>query len=75
MSRKGRSPDNARMEGFFGTLKSEFFHPADWSGWSPEDFMAALDEWMRWFREGRISQRLGWLTPDERRAALGYPVP
>lgn len=74
MSRKGRSPDNARMEGFFGTLKSEFFHPADWSGWSLEGFMAALNEWMRWFREGRISQKLGWLTPDERRAALGYPV-
>ena len=36
--------------------------------------MAALNEWMRWFREGRISQKLGWLTPDERRAALGYPV-
>ena len=25
MSRKGRSCDNARMEGFFGTLKREFF--------------------------------------------------
>lgn len=32
MSRKGRSCDNARMEGFFGTLKSEFFHSRDWEG-------------------------------------------
>ena len=38
------------------------------------EFMAALDEWMRWFRSGRISGKLGWLTPDEHRAALGYPV-
>lgn len=74
MSRKGRSCDNARMEGFFGTLKAELWHPRDWSGWSPADFMGELDRWMRWFREGRISQALGWLTPDEHRRTLGYVV-
>ena len=74
MSRKGRSCDNARMEGFFGTLKSEMFHPRDWSGWALGDFMAEVDRWMRWFREGRRSQALGWLTPDEHRRALGYGV-
>ena len=26
MSRKGRSPDNSRMEGFFGTVKNEMFY-------------------------------------------------
>lgn len=74
MSRKGRSCDNARAEGFFGLLKSEFLHPRDWRGWGLADFMAELDRWMGWFREGRISQALGWLTPDEHRLALGYPV-
>lgn len=74
MSRKGMSCDNARMEGFFGTLKSEFFHPRDWSGWDREGFLAELDRWMRWFREGRASQALGWLTPDEHRRAHGYAV-
>ena len=74
MSRRGRSCDNARMEGFFGTLKSEMFHPRDWSGWAPGDFMSEVDRWMRWFREGRRSQALGWLTPDEHRRALGYAV-
>ena len=39
-----------------------------------EDFMGELDAWMRWFRSGRISQALGWLTPDEHRLALGYAV-
>lgn len=29
MSRKARSPDNARCEGFFGTLNSDFFHGTD----------------------------------------------
>ena len=74
MSRKGCSPDNARMEGFFGTLKNEFFHPRDWSGVGIVEFLSELDAWMRWFREGRASQALGWLTPDEHRRRLGYAV-
>ncbi len=74
MSRKGASADNARAEGFFGLLKREFFHERDWRGWSLSGFMSALDDWLRWFREGRISQALGWLTPNEHRLALGYTV-
>lgn len=72
MSRKGRSGDNARMEGFFGTLKCEFFRTRDWTGVGLREFIGEVDAWMRWYREGRISQRLGWLTPDEHRRALGY---
>lgn len=74
MSRKGRGRNNARMEGFFGTLKAEPWHPRDWSGWAPVDLMAEVDRWMRWFREGRRSQALGWLTPAEHRRAPGYAV-
>lgn len=73
-SREVRSYDNARAEGFFGLLKQEFFHGRDWSGVGAAEFSAALDEWMLWFRSGRISQALGWLTPDERRLAPGYAV-
>lgn len=74
MSRKGTSPDNARAEGFFGTLKCEFFRPRDWSGVGLAEFLAELDAWMGHFRSGRISQALGWLTPDEHRRMLGYAV-
>ena len=74
MSRKGTSGDNARAEGFFGLLKQEFFHPRDWRGVGLAEFMSELDAWMRWFRSGRISQALGWLTPDEHRLALGYAL-
>ena len=74
MSRKGTSPDNARMEGFFGLLKSEFFHGRDWEGWDARDFMAELNRWLHWFRSGRISEALGWRTPDENRRLLGYAV-
>ena len=74
MSRKGMSCDNARAEGFFGLLKREFYYPRDWGGTTVGEFMDELDRWMEWYRSGRISQRLGWLTPDEYRASLGYPV-
>ena len=54
MSRKGRSPDNAAAEGFFGRLKNEFFHGRDWGGVTAEEFMGLLDEWMRFYREERL---------------------
>ena len=67
MSRKGTSGDNARMEGFFGTLKNEFFHWRDWRGWTAEDFIAELDGWLGWYNRGRRKEPLGWLTPLEYR--------
>lgn len=66
--------DNARAEGFFGLLKQEFYYARDWRGAALGEFMGALDSWMRWFRSGRISQGLGWMTPDEYRASLRRPV-
>lgn len=71
MSRKGHSPDNARMEGFFGLLKREFFRCRDWSGVSVGEFCAELDAWLRWYNEGRRTTRLGWMSPVEYRRSLG----
>ena len=68
------SCDNARAEGFFGLLKQEFFYAGDWSGVTAEGFMAALDAWLAWFRAGRISEALGWMTPDEYRLSRGYAL-
>lgn len=56
MSRKGHSPDNAACEGFFGTLKAEFYHGRDWSGWTAEGFMEELRSYLRWYREGRLKR-------------------
>ncbi len=69
MSRKGTSPDDARAEGFFGTLKREFFRGRDWSGWALGNFMAELDAWLRRFNSGRARQTPGWFAPDEHREA------
>ena len=42
MSRRARSPDNARAEGFFGMLKCDFFEGRDWTGVSFEEFPRPL---------------------------------
>ena len=77
MSRKGRSPDNAAAEGFFGRLKNEFFHGRDWRGVSAEEFMGRLDSWMRFYSEARLKLFVGedgrkyYDTIDNRRRRLG----
>ena len=48
MSRKARSPDNARCEGFFGTLKSDFFHGTDWRGVKFAEFRERLGAYIEW---------------------------
>ena len=72
MSRKARSPDNARAEGFFGTLKCDFFDGRDWSGVTFEQFSAALDEYIEWYRGGKLKKSLGWRTIRQSREELGY---
>ena len=76
MSRKGHSPDNAAMEGFFGRLKVEFFHGRDWSGWTAEEFMGALEGYLRWYQGGRLKAfdeggRVVYDTIAGRRGRLG----
>ena len=71
MSKKGRSPDNSAMEGFFGRLKVEFFYGCDWSGWSIHGFMDALDEYIHWYNEERIKLSLGGMSPMRYRRSLG----
>ncbi len=53
-----RAVDGARAGGFFGLLKSGFFHGGDRTGVSAREFIPMLDEWIRWFRSGRASPKL-----------------
>ena len=71
MSRKACSPDNAACEGFFGRLKTEMFYPRDWRLTSIEQFIQALDSYIRWYNEKRIKRSLGYLSPIEYRESLG----
>ncbi|MFC0280957.1 IS3 family transposase, partial [Falsigemmobacter intermedius] len=71
MSRKASSQDNAACEGFFGRLKTEFFYPRDWRAFSVEQFIDAVDGYIRWYHETRIKMSLGGRSPIEYRESLG----
>jgi putative transposase len=74
MSRKACSPDNAACEGFFGRLKNELFYARDWLNATVDEFMAALDAYIRWYNEARIKMSLGSRSPVEHRKYLGIAV-
>lgn len=74
MSRKGRSPDNAAAEGFFGRLKQEFYHGRDWSGVGFEEFRRRLAGYLAYYNSGRIKRSLGWRSPEQYRRDLGYSL-
>ena len=67
MSRRGRSPDNARAEGFFGRLKLG----RDWSGVTLDEFADMLDAYLRWYRDVRLKSDLGYKSPMQYRRDLG----
>jgi transposase InsO family protein len=71
MSRKACSPDNAACEGFFGRLKNELFYARDWLNTTIDEFIAALDAYIRWYNEARIKISLGSRSPMEHRKSLG----
>jgi transposase InsO family protein/transposase-like protein len=71
MSRKACSPDNAACEGFFGRLKNEFFYSRNWLSTTIEEFITALDAYIRWYNEGRVKISLGSCSPVEYRRRLG----
>lgn len=74
MSRKGCCADNSACEGFFGRIKTEFFYGRNWDGVSVKELTGFLDSYLRYYRDERIKQSLGWLSPREYREALGYAV-
>lgn len=71
MSKKGCTPDNAACEGFFGRLKTEMFYNRNWRNTTVEQFIALVDDYIRWYNEKRIKLSLGGLSPAEYRASCG----
>jgi len=65
MSRKGNCLDNAVMESFFGTLKSEFFHLNDFS--NVEQLQAGIRQYIRYYNNERIKTKLNGLSPVQYR--------
>lgn len=71
VSRKGCLPDNEDCEGLFGRLKTGLFYPRNWQSTSIEQFIQALDSYIRWYNEKRIKISLGALSPVEHRESMG----
>lgn len=65
MSRRGNCLDNAAMESFFGTLKSECFHLSKFS--SLDQLQDALRRYIHYYNHHRISTKLKGLSPVQYR--------
>jgi len=65
MSRRGNCLDNAAMESFFGTLKSECFYLNRFS--SIEQLQIALRKYMHYYNHHRIKSKLKGLSPVQYR--------
>lgn len=65
MSRKGNCLDNAVVENFFGTLKSECFYLNQFSNIS--ELRKAIEEYIHYYNNERISLKLKGLSPVEYR--------
>jgi len=74
MSRKACCPDNVACEGFFGRLKNELFYSQNWQSTTIEQFIQALNSYIRWYNEKRIKISLGALSPVEYRRSLGITI-
>ena len=65
MSRRGNCLDNAVMESFFGTLKSECFYLNRFS--SIEQLQVELRKYMHYYNHHRIKSKLKGLSPVQYR--------
>ena len=65
MSRKGNCHDNSVMENFFGLLKQEIYY--DKTYYSYGELKQAIEDYIKYYNEKRIKERLGWLSPVQYR--------
>lgn len=64
MSRRGDCWDNAVVESFFATLKTELVEGADWA--TREEARAAVFEWIEvWYNRARLHSSLGYRSPAQ----------
>ena len=68
---KGRSPDAAAAEGFFGRMKTESVHPGHWEERNRDEVLVPVDDCIRWYDHERIKRSLGWMSPVQYRQSQG----
>lgn len=68
MSRRGNCYDNASMESFFSHLKAEGLYPYDIR--SLDEAQRRIEEYIRFYNQGRPQRKINKLTPVEYRCQL-----
>ena len=68
MSRKGNCHDNSVMENFFGIMKQEIYYGVAY--YSYEELKIAIENYIKYYNEQRIKEKLGWMSPVEYRLNL-----
>ena len=63
MSRKGNCLDNAPAENFFGIMKQEMYYGNVYHSY--EAWEQAIHNYIRYYNEDRIKEKLGYLSPVE----------
>ncbi|WNF37386.1 IS3 family transposase [Bacillaceae bacterium IKA-2] len=65
MSRRGNCWDNAVIESFHSNIKSEEFQYVKFNSMHNIQVVEKVDEYMRYYNQDRILEKLGYLTPKE----------
>ncbi|PID15012.1 hypothetical protein CSV63_09460 [Sporosarcina sp. P34] len=63
MSRRGNCWDNAVIESFHSSLKSEEFQYVKFNSLQNQDVVVRLIAYLNYFNKERIQEKLGYLTP------------
>ena len=74
LSRKGNCWDNAPMESFFSTFKSETIHHDDfhYRNVSYAEMVLLVQNYIEYYNDSRIVKKLGWLSPVQYRISRAY---
>ncbi len=67
MSRKGNCLDNSPIENFFGKMKNEMFSGFEYTFNSLEELQKAMEDYIYYYNNERITTKLKGLTPVEYR--------
>ncbi len=65
MSRKGNCYDNAPIENFFGVMKQEMYYGKVYRSY--KELEQAIIDYILYYNEERIKEKLNWLSPVEYR--------
>lgn len=70
MSRKGTPADNASIESFHASLKSETFYLNGLNNESSSIVIQIVEEYISYYNKNRIQQKLGYKSPIEYRESI-----